>query len=399
VRESLSSPSEYLLEVGNVGFMPSSSQTRVLAIGMFDSVHFSGWLRHFQDEDIQFLLFPSSPHRRLTSGLQQLLENEGRGEFKLARGTKYLGLPMWILDKALSNRLRAAFVKFLISRFKPDFAHALELQNAGYLALRAYEGLTKKRPILIATNYGSDIYWFSRDPKHLKLISELLQKVDRYAAECGRDVELARQLGFSNDVMPVLPNAGGFTLSQLGGELMPGDKRKLIMVKGYHGWVGRAHIALHALESISAELQDFEVVVYSCNLSTKRLAAQVAKRTGLRVTAYSKGALSHDEMVENFSRSLIYVGLSLSDGISTSMLEAMAMGAIPVQTSTACCNEWFSDTGVAIETLAAEEVAQGIRRAIWLALTTESAAKNRETVRVRASREAIAKQALAFYQL
>ena len=372
---------------------------KVLAIGMFDSVHFSGWLKHFQDEDIQFLLFPSSPHRRLTAGLKQLLKNDGRGEFNLATGTKYLGLPMWILDKALSNRFRSAFVKFLISRFKPDFVHALELQNAGYLASRAYEGLTKKRPMLVATNYGSDIYWFSRDPKHSKLISKLLGQVDRYAAECGRDVELARQLGFSGDVMPVLPNAGGFTRSQLGGELLPVDKRKLIMVKGYHGWVGRAHIALQALESISAELQDYEIVVYSCNLSTKRLATQVAKRTGLTITAYSKGALTHDVMVEKFSRSLIYIGLSLSDGISTSMLEAMAMGAIPVQTSTACCDEWFSETGVAIETLAAEEVAQGIQRAIGLALTTDSAAKNRETIRARASREEIAKQALAFYQL
>jgi len=379
--------------------MPESSQVKVLAIGMFDSVHFSGWLKHFQDEDIQFLLFPSSPHRRLTAGLKQLLKNDGRGEFSLATGTKYLGLPMWILDKALSNRFRSAFVKFLISRFKPDFVHALELQNAGYLASRAYEGLTKKRPMLVATNYGSDIYWFSRDPKHSKLISELLGQVDRYAAECGRDVELARQLGFSRDVMPVLPNAGGFTRSQLGGELLPVDKRKLIMVKGYHGWVGRAHIALQALESISAELQDYEIVVYSCNLSTKRLATQLAKRTGLTITAYSKGALTHDVMVEKFSRSLIYIGLSLSDGISTSMLEAMAMGAIPVQTSTACCDEWFSETGVAIHNLDVEEVAQGIQKAIGLALTTDSAAKNRETIRARASREEIAKQALAFYQL
>lgn len=379
--------------------MPEKSKIRILAIGMFDSVHFSGWLRHFQDEDIQFLLFPSSPHRRLNSGLKQLLKQDGRAEFKLATGTKHLGLVMWMLDKALSNRVRSALVKFFISRFEPDFVHALELQNAGYVASRTYKGLKKRRPILVATNYGSDIYWFSRDPKHSKLILELLAQVDRYAAECARDVELAQNFGFRGKVMPVLPNAGGFTSSQLGGELLPVDKRKTIMVKGYHGWVGRAHLALQAIEAISMELQDYEIVVYSCNLSTKRLATQMAKRTGLRVTAYSKGALSHDEMIEKFSRALIYVGLSLSDGISTSMLEAMAMGAIPVQTSTACCDEWFTDTGVAIDNLDLEEVARGIQRAINLALTTDSAAKNRQTIRARGSREEIAKQASAFYQL
>ena len=372
---------------------------RVLAIGMFDSVHFVGWLSHFRDEELEFLLFPSSPHRRLHPQLLELTRSGHKATFRLAKGMAFLSLPLWIVDKIFSNLLRASLVRNLVRSFQPDFIHCLEFQNAGYIAARAMGWVSKPKPLLVATNYGSDIYWFSRDPKHSKLISELLAQVDRYAAECGRDVELARQLGFSRDVMPVLPNAGGFTRSQLGGELLPVDKRKLIMVKGYHGWVGRAHIALQALESISAELQDYEIVVYSCNLSTKRLATRLAKRTGLKITAHSKGALSHDEMFEKFSQALIYVGLSLSDGISTSMLEAMAMGAIPVQTSTACCDEWFSETGVAIHNLDAEEVSQGIRRAIDLALTTDSAAKNRETIRARASREEIAKQALAFYQL
>lgn len=374
-------------------------KTKILAIGMFDSVHFVGWLRHFRDEELEFLLFPSSPHRRLHPQLAELTRSRHEATFKLARGVRFLGLPLWVADKVASNLLRASLIRMLVRSFQPDFIHCLEFQNAGYIASRAMARISEPKPLLIATNYGSDIYWFSRDPKHSKLISRLLAQVDRYAAECQRDVELAKQLGLSGEIMPVLPNAGGFTRAQLDVDLVTPDKRQLIMVKGYHGWVGRAHIALQALESISAELQDYEIAFYSCNLSTKWLAKQMAKRTGLKVTAYSKGALSHDEMVEKFSRSIIYVGLSLSDGISTSMLEAMAMGAIPVQTNTACCDEWFSDTGVAIRNLTVEDVALGIQTAIGLALTTDSAVKNRETIRARASREEIAKQALAFYQL
>ena len=375
--------------------------TKVLVVGMLDSVHLAKWLNFFEKEDIEFWLFPSSPHRRIHPDLRALIANAGAARFRVAPLAKQLGLPLWFLDKVFLNFFRAFYLKILIWAIQPKFVHALELQNAGYVVSKALIMLSGKtpKPTLIATNYGSDIYWFARNSKHLKKLRSLLAQVDRYAAECERDLELARQLGFRREIMPVLPNAGGFMRSQLGGELLPADRRKLIMVKGYHGWVGRAHIALQAIESISAELQDYEIVVYSCNLSTKRFATQMAKRTGLKVTAYSKGALTHDVMVEKFSRSLIYIGLSLSDGISTSMLEAMAMGAIPVQTSTACCDEWFSETGVAIETLAAEEVAQGIQRAIGLALTTDSAAKNRETIRARASREEIAKQALAFYQL
>jgi len=366
---------------------------------MLDSVHFARWLSLFANEPIDFFLFPSTPNRRVHPIILDLLEEAGNATFSTYSFNPKFLIPIYLIDKPLGNRFRALLLRLTIRQFSPQFLHAVEIQNAGYLASRTYGRLKNNRPIFIATNYGSDIYWFSRETKHSKLISKLLHQVDRYAAECLRDVELAKELGFRGETMPVLPNAGGFTRTQLDAELVRADKRKLILVKGYHGWVGRAHTALRALESISAELQDYEIAVYSCNLSTKRLARQIGKRTGLNVIAYSKGALSHDEMVEKFSRSIIYVGLSLSDGISTSMLEAMAMGAIPVQTDTACCDEWFSDTGVAIRNLTVEDVALGIQKAIGLALTTDAAVKNRETIRARASREEIAKQALAFYQL
>ena len=372
---------------------------RVLVVGMLDSLHFALWLQHFVEDDLSFLIFPSSPHRRLHPELKKLLDSKKRASFRLAPGARCLGLPLWVVDKVFANLFRAAFVSYLIRSFKPNFVHVLELQNAGYVVSQALFWLREETPTVIATNYGSDLFWFARQPRHAAKLTRLLAQVDRYAAECERDVKLAKSLGYLGKVMPVRPNAGGFDEHTLSLRLVEPRKRNLLMVKGYHGWVGRAHIALQAIEAISAELQDYDIVVYSCNLSTKRLATQMAKRTGLKVTAYSKGALSHDEMIEKFSHSLIYVGLSLSDGISTSMLEAMAMGAIPVQTSTACCDEWFSGTGVAIHNLDVDEVSQGIQRAIGLALTTDSAAKNRETIRARASREEIAKQALAFYQL
>jgi hypothetical protein len=45
-------------------------------------------------------------------------------------------------------------------------------------------------------------------------------------------------------------------------------------------------------------------------------------------------------MYENFANSRIYIGASRSDGISTSFLEALVLGAYPIQTNTSCGNEW-----------------------------------------------------------
>ncbi|NBY44833.1 MAG: glycosyltransferase family 1 protein [Acidimicrobiia bacterium] len=42
-----------------------------------------------------------------------------------------------------------------------------------------------------------------------------------------------------------------------------------------------------------------------------------------------------------FESARIYVGISLSDGISVSLQEAMVCGAFPIQTDTSCASEWI----------------------------------------------------------
>lgn len=369
---------------------------RIVVVGMLDSVHVARWLKQFENLDFTFWLFPSSPHRSIHPEIVKLTLE---GKFVIVRGARLLGAPSWLVDRILKNRFRAWFLDRLIARVSPDIVHAIELQNAGYLCMQLKSLRSRTPPRFIVTNYGSDIFRFQNQPRHRAQLRALLARADLYSCECLRDVKLARDLGFTGGVLPVIPNSGGFTNEQLSSAINAPSSRTVLAVKGYWGWAGRANIALHALESIADEVRKFDIVVYSANLRTKVLASQVRIRSGLRVRTLSKGALSHKQMLELFSKSKVYVGISLSDGISTSLLEAMAMGAIPVQTSTACCNEWFTDTGVAIENLDVNEVALGIQRAINLALTTDSAAKNRETIRARASREEMARQASVFYQL
>jgi len=372
---------------------------RIFIIGMFDSIHFVRWLDIFRNEEIDFLLFPSSPHRKIHSGLEELLESPATASYRLSRWPSLSGLPLWLLDRVFLNRLRSLLAVREILSFKPHLMHAVELQNAGYLASLTYAKLKSSKPIFLATNYGSDIFWFSRFPRHAKRIRTLLSRLDRYAAECERDVRLAKTFGFRGQILPVQPNSGGFSEDILSSALLGPELRGTILVKGYHGWAGRAHLALFALESLQEELQNYEILIYSCNSSTKRLAMRIAKRSRLQIRTYRKGALSHEEMLSKFSRALVYIGLSRSDGISTSMLEAMALGAIPVQTSTACCDEWFEGSGVAIATLDTDEIAKGVRQAINLALNSDSASKNREIIRTKASRKEVSKNALTFYHL
>lgn len=370
---------------------------RILVICMFDSIHSARWLSQFQDQDIEFVLFPSSPHRKIHKNLKGLVVGNSVANYKLFPLSRFFGLPLWIVDKFVDNWFRSSLVKRAIKTFKPDFVHAMELQNAGYIASRAMA--SKKNTKLIATNWGSDIFWFQQFPKHRQKLEQLLKTADYYSCECNRDVALAKSLGFQGYVMPVIPNAGGFSKEVTDRQVPLLQDRRVIAIKGYHGWVGRAKVALEAVEAIAGDLKSYRLVVYSANRGTIKLAKQIARRTGLEITVFGKGKLSHSQVLELFASAKIYVGLSLSDGISTSLLESMAMGAIPVQTATACCDEWFADSGVKVSAITVEKVQQAILAGLKLAEDQSLSDKNRQIIRNKANAEDVAKIARGFYNL
>lgn len=377
-----------------------SHRTRVLVIGMFDSIHFVKWLRQFTDEPIDFFLVASSPHRRVHPDLLTLMSGETNATFLAPKPMWIFGAPTWIWDKLMGNRLRAFVVHLVASRFAPQHIHAIELQNAGYVLLRYLEShkIGAQRATLIVTNYGSDIFWFRRHPRHLTKLTRLLNQVDVYSAECQRDVELARELGFSGTAMPVFPNAGGFSKSDLRQELPGIGRRNIIAVKGYNGWVGRADVAIEGISLIAEKVRDYKFVVFSCNRSTLRHVDKLRAEFGLDIQGRRKGALTQEQMKQLFSHSIAYVGISESDGISTSMLEAMAFGAIPVQTATACCNEWFTKTGVRVDTITPDAVGKSLLAALDLAKDPSNAEANRRTILERASEEKVKAAALQYYR-
>ena len=309
---------------------------RILLVGMADSIHLSRWVAQFDGSPFVFEIVSSSPHKRIVKGLAERID--GYSEVSISWFSRYMSSPMWWADRFLSDWIRGTFIAWRILRFKPDIVHVHELQNAGYPTRRAYQLLKRLRPKLLLTNYGSDIYWFSRVPKHLKRIKSLLDMADGYSAECSRDYKLAGSISSGFQVMPLMPTAGGLQISALNPR-----KRSKIAVKGYENFWGKALVVLEALKGISDELLNYEIVFFGSDKALIDQAKIVSQTTNLKVTAIGSGGLGHDRVLELLSESEIYIGHSLSDGISTSMLEAMAMGAIPIQTCTSCADEWITD--------------------------------------------------------
>jgi glycosyltransferase involved in cell wall biosynthesis len=248
-----------------------------------------------------------------------------------------------LVDRFTSDWLRGTLISLNALGFKPDVVHVLEFQNGGYSYLRAAQMSKAIRAAkLLLTPYGSDIYWFQKFPAHLKRISKLVARADAFSAECLRDELLATKYGFSGALGPRIPAFGAMELNSA---RSLNSARNRIAIKGYQNHWGQALNALSAIESISSELHDYEITLFSCNRVTIKAASLLSRKTGLNVTAYGKGALSNAEVQRIMSESIAMIALSTSDGISASMIEAMANGAVPIQSRTSCCDEWL-DQGV-----------------------------------------------------
>lgn len=360
----------------------------IILVCMVDSIHVARWIENAAFKDEKVVLFASGPNRRVHPRiLEQISQNQN---IELMPFSAKYSVIFWALDKVFGGKITSRFLRRLIESSQPVIVHALEFQHSGYLCLNAFRGLKVKNFTFHLTNYGSDIFWYQRFPSHSKKIKELLSIADGYSAECTRDVGLALKLGFRGRIFEVFPNAGGFPEELLNRTLPKTSERRLILVKGYDGWVGRARYALAALFLLRRDLDSFKIVIYSANLKIKVMAFALGLFTKLDFKVYGKSSISHDEMIQLFSKARLYIGVSLSDGISTSLLEAMASGAFPMQTSTACIDDWFKDgeSGISLHSTNPKSIAQQILSVIGDSKTLDSGTKiNLETIRKRASIE------------
>lgn len=345
---------------------------------MSDSVHTARWIAQIADQGWDIRLFPSvdvgmlypglrniSVYHSLSAGshgMEKKLRLQRNGLFSMAR--VFAGVRL--LPLLLPGR-RAGQLQRVISEFRPDIIHSMEIQAAGYLTLEAKKRLGHEFPPWIATNWGSDIYYFGRFPEHGQRIRNVLANCNYYTCECQRDIALAGDFGFRGRAFPVSPNAGGFDLNAAAGYRGPGlvSERRTIMLKGYQHWVGRALVGLKALGLCRDRLKGYNIVIHSATADVRRAAGRFQRETGINVHLLPKGT-AHEDVLRMYGQSRISLGLSMSDGISTSFLEGLVMGAFPVQSWTACADEWIEDgkTGLLVPPEDPEVVASALREAL-----------------------------------
>lgn len=392
---------------------------RILFVAMVDSIHTARWINQVSDLGWDIHLFPC-----VDADIQGELRNTkvhgnifhlpevGSGVRQpgallfpfptIARSVNYWAKKIRN-SKYIANVVSAKIMRLanLVQKLEPDLIHSLEFQHSAYLTLEAKKLIGSGFPPWMVTNWGSDIFLFGRLPEHASKIREVLQNCDYYSCECQRDVDLGRSFGFKGEIMPVLPNTGGLEIERIRQLRQPGptSSRRLILVKGYQSWAGRALVALRALELCADILNGYRVAVYLAQEDVILKAQLLTQATGIPVDIIP--ACSHREMLSLHGHARISIGLSISDGISTSFLEAIAMGSFPIQSCTACADEWIIDgvTGLLVPPEDPQFVADAIRKALTNdELVDRAAEMNLRVAEERLDQRKINQQIVDWYQ-
>ncbi len=388
---------------------------RILFVAMAESIHAANWVKQLAGTGWDVHLFDAtasgvgselsgvtahtvfrsaSPTPHLTAHHSALVFTKGRNPI-----TKRL-LPF--MARFLPSRAQA--LAELIRQFKPDVVHSLEMQHESYVVLEAKRlmGAEFSMP-WIYSSWGSDLYLYGNDPYHRDRIRAVLEACDYYISDCRRDVTLAKQLGFKGDVLGVFPGPGGFDLRGMRQHRMSGppSARRVIALKGYDGWAGRARIALHALRQCADQLGGYTVEIFSASKNIQTLALQMSKTTGLPIRVMPCGART--EIVKLMGRARFTIGLSISDGTPNTMLEAMIMGALPIQSDAGgATGEWITDgeNGLLVPPEDSDRVATAIRRALRDdALIDRAMQLNEKLANERLDDELIQSRVIARYEM
>jgi len=386
------------------------TRPRILFVAMAHSIHAVRWMNLVAEGEYDVYLYPAlyMPKRAdLSSRIQIYYPSFWDTSFHptpsgyiARRAIDFLRGRLNGLPRGSDHQAVAPLVR-LIEHIKPDIVHALEMQHGGYLAVQAMERLSGRRPLFGIANWGSDIFLYQHRSEHESWIARLLTQADFYSAECARDLALVKARGYEGKVWPVTPGSAGVEMELVNGlqpSVLPPSQRRHIMIKGYQSFAGRALTTLAALAQCVETIRPFRLCIFSPSFAVKRAFSRFAKTHSLDVTFIEN--VPYAEMLAWYGKARCYIGSGISDGISTSVLESMAMGCFPIQSNTSCCLEWFEQgkTGFAPP----PDNLTGIAAAIKIALTDDilvdrAVPINQETIAKRADDRFIQKNLLAEY--
>ena len=233
------------------------------------------------------------------------------------------------LQRYNENNVSKEFEKVL-QKINPDIVHCFEMKLTGIPILSVME---QNMIPLIYSSWGSDMFNFHNLGVSKQETKNFLHRTNYLITDCKRDYNIAKKNGFNNKFLGVFPGNGGLQIDV--SKIKSLNERSIILIKGYEDGIGKASVVLKALELVKPTiLKDKCIIIYSADLILESQIKSSKILSKLPITFYSRyNFVTNYKLLELMGESCIYIGNSISDGLPNGLLEAMAMGAFPIQSN------------------------------------------------------------------
>jgi len=304
---------------------------KILMVSIF-APHFFNWTQQLKDSghEVYWLdVFDSNTYVPQIDFVDQIIGWRYKNNFK---GRYYLKKNYPSINKLINRVNERDFSDFFEEKLKeiqPDVVHSFVM----YLGTAKIYAAMKRFPNIkwIYSSWGSDLYYYRNIPEKLAGMQLALPKIDYLFTDCKRDHQIAVENGFKGEFLGVFPGGGGYDLAYYNSYIKPIEERKTILIKGYQGIHGKCKEVLQALLQLEKELTDLKIVVFGADEEVKEFVQKSEFREWRNFEIKPK--ISHLEVMKLMGESLIYIGNSTSDGMPNTLLEAVIMGAFPIQSN------------------------------------------------------------------
>lgn len=357
-----------------MGYLPQDKMPRILFISMPGVTHASQWVGQLESTSWDVHFFPShdgTPYLDTFKNMTVYSKSKFSPSEKTIRVNSLLPVSSYRVARWAQKLFpkhfdSARWLATVIDRLQPDLIHSMEMQRGAYLVDEARKYLNRPLPPWIVTPWGSDLYLYKNLSAHIDKLRSVLGNCQYFWAECQRDFQYAAELGFKGKMLEAVPASGGYDSRAFPTtEQIAPSKRKYIMVKGYQGFAGRALNAFSAMRLCREEMKGYKVVLYLSCYDVDLAAELFTKDTGIEVQTL-RFPRPYEEIQSFFAKSRVHIGLSISDGLPTTVIESMARGTFPIQSDSSCAHEWIKDgkNGLLVPADDPNAIAEALRRAL-----------------------------------
>jgi glycosyltransferase involved in cell wall biosynthesis len=277
--------------------------------------------------------------------------------------------------------------------------HALRIPYEGMLASRTPTGI----PLVIST-WGNDFTYHAISNEVMgSATRRALLRADGLISDTVRDLRIARAWSF-NPAKPAVsvPGNGGIDLAEIGNitqGIDPAVPWQVINPRGFRSGSVRNDTFF---KSIPLILSLHPEVQFICPwMAGQPEALGWVNRLRILDNVSLLPMISQAELWREFARSLVSVSVSEHDGTPNSLLEAMAIGCLPVCGDIESIREWIhnGENGILVDPADAYALAEAVQRGIMdEEFRRAAAARNREIIRERAEVAIVRQKVAEFYQ-